>query len=163
MAISDTLRRYSIPYEKPTSDARFLAMALSEIQSELQSIREQFGKTIPAEVVNNIDTSTLEAAIAELKSGFPGPVPPVNVDLNPVVKSYEETTRTIRELLGEVKTTNARVSTIRGGGGGPSVVGIQDATGNRLKINSDGTINTSSAIDGGNAYSTESTIDGGGA
>ena len=159
MAIRDILKMYTYPHSTTTEDGRMLALSLAEIQTELMALREELGKNAgtPTEVINRVDTSALEAAIAKLT-----PLPPQNLDLNPVYRSYEETANAIKELLGEVKTTNHRLMGM-GGGGGPSVVGIADANGNRLVINANGSINISGNIDGGNAYSTDETIDGGGA
>ena len=158
MAVRDLLALYEHPLSEPDANNRILLLGLAELQDELAKLRQEFNGGIPAEVVANIDTSSLEAAIAALK-----PLPPQDLDLNPVFRSYEQTAAAIKELLGEVKTTNARISGIRSGGGGPSVVGLSDARGNRLIINSNGSINISSDLDGGDAFSTVSSIDGGSA
>lgn len=142
MAIKDILKMYSGPLASTTEDGRMLALSLAEIQTELMALREELGKNAgtPTTAISTIDTSALEAAISQLK-----PLPPQDLDLNPVYRSYEQTAQAIRELLGEVKTTNHRLMGSFGGGGGPSVVGLNDATGNRLIINPDGSLNTTSS------------------
>lgn len=113
MAINDIIQMYASPHSSTTEDGRMLALSLAEIQSELMRLREQLGKNtpIPAAVISKLDTSAFEAAIAKLT-----PLPPQNLDLNPVYRSYEQTATAIKELLGEVKTTNTRIGHIGGGG-----------------------------------------------
>ncbi len=114
--IKDLVKLYSTGNTTTTEDGRMLAFSLAEIQTELLALREAIGKnsSVPTEVVTTIDTSALERAISELK-----PLPPQNLDLNPVYRSYEQTAKAIRELLGEVKTTNTRIAHIGGGGYAP--------------------------------------------
>jgi hypothetical protein len=137
-SINDIFKMYVSPGTSTTEDGRMLALSLAEIQSELMRLREEFGKSapIPNTVYREIDLSGLEAAVAKLT-----PLPPQNLDLNPVFRSYEDTAKAIRELMGEVKTTNTRIGHI-GGGGGPSVVGLNDASGNRLRLSPSGAILT---------------------
>jgi hypothetical protein len=160
MAIKDILKMYGGTHSATTEDGRMLALSLAEIQTELMALREELGRNspTPTTVISSIDTSALERAIAELK-----PLPPQNLDLNPVYRSYEQTAQAIKKLLGEVKTTNHRLIGMSGGGGGPSVIQITDQQGNRLRINTDGSLNISSNIDGGDAFSTGESVDGGGA
>jgi hypothetical protein len=137
--IRDILKMYALPGSSTTEDGRMLALSLAEIQTELLRLREELGKNsgVPTTVVQDIDLSGLEAAVSKLT-----PLPPQNLDLNPVFRSYEDTAAAIRELLGEVKTTNHRIVGLGSGGGGPSVVGLNDAQGHRLLINEDGSIPT---------------------
>lgn len=116
MAINDIISMYASPHSSTTEDGRMLALSLAEIQSELMRLREAMGKSSPTPItaISTIDTSALEAAIAKLT-----PLPPQNLDLNPVFRSYEQTAAAIRELLGEVKTTNHRIIGLGRSGGGP--------------------------------------------
>lgn len=140
MAVSDIYKMYTTGKTATTEDGRMLALSLAEIQSELMRLREELGKnsSTPTTAVATIDTSALEAAIAKLT-----PLPPQSLDLNPVYRSYEQTAHAIKELLGEVKTTNTRIAHISTGGGGPSVVGLNDASGNRLTLTPTGAIHIS--------------------
>lgn len=116
MAINDIIRMYASPHSSTTEDGRMLALSLAEIQSELMRLREEMGKSspTPSSVISTIDTSALEAAISKLT-----PLPTQNLDLNPVFRSYEQTASAIKELLGEVKTTNHRITGIGTGYAAP--------------------------------------------
>lgn len=144
MSVKDILAQYQSPLSTTTEDGRMLARSLAEIEAELKSLSKSL--SIPEITIPDIDLSGIISAIQELKSGAPGPLPPQNLDLNPVYRSYEDTAKVLKEVLGEVKTTNTRVASIRGGGTGPSIVGLNDADGHRLNINTDGSLPISGTV-----------------
>lgn len=143
LTIADVIATYDSAHSHARSDPSeanlLLLYALDALRTDLLAALSAQRSPEP---VNGIDLSELTAAVKGLAVPEATPAPGA-VDLTPMLAGLSDTALA---QLDALKNLTTRIGAIgRGGGGGPSVVAINDASNNRLVINEDGSINTQPA------------------